>query len=85
MSTAATGSRRSAVPVLVLGAGAVYGAFRIVMAMTTSDTSALPVWGGVTVGVASQILGHSSNILQKRYGHLETTALQEAAMSVLGK
>mgnify|MGYP003348849856 CR=1 FL=1 len=35
---------------LVLGAGAVYGAFRIAMAMTTSDTSALPVWGGVTVG-----------------------------------
>ena len=41
--------------------------------------------GGVTVGVASQILGHSSNILQRRYGHLETTALQQAALSVLGK
>jgi len=40
--------------------------------------------GGVTIGVASQILGHSSAILQKRYGHLETGALQEAAMSVLG-
>ncbi len=41
--------------------------------------------GGVTVGVASQILGHSSNILQRRYGHLETTTLQRAALSVLGK
>jgi integrase len=41
--------------------------------------------GGVTIGVASQILGHSSNILQKRYGHLETGALQDAALSVLGK
>ena len=41
--------------------------------------------GGVTVGVASQILGHSSNILQRRYGHLETGALQDAALSVLGK
>jgi site-specific recombinase XerD len=41
--------------------------------------------GGVTVGVASQILGHSSNILQKRYGHLETGALQDAALSVLGE
>ena len=41
--------------------------------------------GGVTVGVASQILGHSSNILQRRYGHLETATLQEAAMSVIGK
>jgi hypothetical protein len=40
--------------------------------------------GGVTIGVASQILGHSSNILQKRYGHLETGALQDAALSVLG-
>ena len=41
--------------------------------------------GGVTVGVASQILGHSSNILQRRYGHLETATLQQAALSVLGK
>lgn len=41
--------------------------------------------GGVTVGVASQILGHSSNILQRRYGHLETSALQQAALSVLGR
>lgn len=41
--------------------------------------------GGITVGVASQILGHSSNILQKRYGHLETSALRSAAMSVLGE
>jgi len=41
--------------------------------------------GGVTIGVASQILGHSSNILQKRYGHLETGVLQDAALSVLGE
>jgi integrase len=40
--------------------------------------------GGVTLGVATQIMGHSSNILQKRYGHLETGALQSAALSVLG-
>jgi integrase len=39
--------------------------------------------GGVTAAVAAQILGHSSNILQKRYGHLETQVLQEAALSTL--
>ena len=39
--------------------------------------------GHVTIGVATQILGHSSNILQKRYGHLETKALQAAALSTL--
>ena len=39
--------------------------------------------GRVTIAVATQILGHSSNILQKRYGHLETQTLQEAALSTL--
>ncbi|MGQ0582785.1 MAG: tyrosine-type recombinase/integrase [Reyranella sp.] len=39
--------------------------------------------GQITIAVATQILGHSSNILQKRYGHLETKALQEAALSTL--
>lgn len=33
---------------------------------------------GVTVAVAAQVLGHSSNILQSRYGHLETGHLREA-------
>jgi integrase len=33
---------------------------------------------GVTVGQASQILGHSSQILMRRYGHLETEALAAA-------
>jgi integrase len=33
---------------------------------------------GVTIGVAAQVLGHSSLILQRRYGHLETDALQAA-------
>jgi integrase len=41
--------------------------------------------GGITVGVASQILGHSSSILQRRYGHLETATLKQAALSVLGR
>jgi integrase len=39
--------------------------------------------GRVTIAVASQVLGHSSTILQTRYGHLETAALQDAALSVL--
>jgi integrase len=39
--------------------------------------------GGVTIGVASQVLGHSSTVLQARYGHLETEALRDAALSVL--
>lgn len=33
---------------------------------------------GVTVAVAAQVLGHSSNILQTRYGHLETAHLEAA-------
>lgn len=38
----------------------------------------------VTIPVATQIMGHSSNILMKKYGHLETGALQDAAMAALG-
>jgi len=33
---------------------------------------------GVTIAVASQVLGHSSLILNRRYGHLETGALRAA-------
>lgn len=33
---------------------------------------------GVTVGVASKVLGHSSLILARRYGHLENATLREA-------
>ena len=33
---------------------------------------------GNTVGVAAQILGHSPEILARRYGHLETEALRQA-------
>lgn len=33
---------------------------------------------GITIGVASQVLGHSSLILQRRYGHLETMTTQHA-------
>jgi site-specific recombinase XerD len=33
---------------------------------------------GVTLAVASQVLGHSSLVLQRRYGHLETGALRAA-------
>lgn len=33
---------------------------------------------GNTVAVAAQVLGHSSLILQRRYGHLETGALRQA-------
>ncbi len=33
---------------------------------------------GVTLAVASQVLGHSSLILQRRYGHLESRTLREA-------
>lgn len=33
---------------------------------------------GVTIGVASQALGHSSLILQRRYGHLETHTTKSA-------
>lgn len=33
---------------------------------------------GVTIGVASQALGHSSLILQRRYGHLETDTTKRA-------
>lgn len=33
---------------------------------------------GTTLGVAAQVLGHSSLILQRRYGHLESAALREA-------
>lgn len=33
---------------------------------------------GVTLAVASQVLGHSSLILQRRYGHLESKTLREA-------
>lgn len=33
---------------------------------------------GTTVAVAAQVLGHSSLILQRRYGHLETATLRKA-------
>lgn len=33
---------------------------------------------GVTLGVAAQVLGHSSQVLSRRYGHLETGALRQA-------
>ncbi len=33
---------------------------------------------GVTLAVAAQVLGHSSQILSRRYGHLETAALRQA-------
>lgn len=33
---------------------------------------------GTTIGVAAQVLGHSSLILQRRYGHLENAALRAA-------
>lgn len=33
---------------------------------------------GVTLAVAAQVLGHSSQILSRRYGHLETAALRSA-------
>ncbi|HEY3597201.1 MAG TPA: tyrosine-type recombinase/integrase [Paraburkholderia sp.] len=33
---------------------------------------------GTTLAVASQVLGHSSLILQRRYGHLESKTLREA-------
>lgn len=34
---------------------------------------------GTTIGVAAQVLGHSSLILQRRYGHLENRTLRAAA------
>jgi integrase len=33
---------------------------------------------GVTLGVAAQVLGHSPQVLSRRYGHLETAALRQA-------
>jgi integrase len=33
---------------------------------------------GVTLGVAAQVLGHSTLVLTRRYGHLETGALRQA-------
>jgi integrase len=33
---------------------------------------------GNTIAVAAQVLGHSSNVLQRRYGHLETAHLKQA-------
>jgi integrase len=33
---------------------------------------------GVTIGVAAQVLGHSPQVLARRYGHLETGALRQA-------
>jgi integrase len=33
---------------------------------------------GVTLGVAAQVLGHSPQVLARRYGHLETAALRQA-------
>ena len=33
---------------------------------------------GVTLGVAAQVLGHSPQVLARRYGHLETKALRAA-------
>ena len=34
---------------------------------------------GNTLAVAAQVLGHSSQVLQRRYGHLETAHLKQAA------
>jgi integrase len=36
---------------------------------------------GATLGVASQVLGHSSLILHRRYGHLEAESLRNAQES----
>ena len=33
---------------------------------------------GVTLGVAAQVLGHSTQVLERRYGHLETETLRQA-------
>ena len=33
---------------------------------------------GVTLGVAAQVLGHSPQVLARRYGHLETATLRKA-------
>jgi integrase len=33
---------------------------------------------GVTLGVAAQVLGHSPQVLARRYGHLETATLRQA-------
>lgn len=33
---------------------------------------------GATLGVAAQVLGHSPQVLARRYGHLETAALRKA-------
>jgi integrase len=33
---------------------------------------------GVTIGVAAQVLGHSPQVLARRYGHLETATLRAA-------
>jgi len=51
-----SGSKPSALPVLVLGAGAAYGAFRLAMALTTSDTAQTQLWGGITGVVLLAIL-----------------------------
>jgi integrase len=39
---------------------------------------------GVTLGVAAQVLGHSPQVLARRYGHLETGALRAAQMQRWG-
>ncbi len=39
---------------------------------------------GSTIAVAAQVLGHSSLILQRRYGHLETAHLRAAASASWG-
>jgi site-specific recombinase XerD len=36
---------------------------------------------GATLGVASQVMGHSSLIMHRRYGHLETQSLRAAQES----
>lgn len=39
---------------------------------------------GATLGVAAQVLGHSSQVLARRYGHLETAALKQAQLTAWG-
>jgi integrase len=39
---------------------------------------------GVTLGVAAQVLGHSPQVLARRYGHLETGALRKAQEQAWG-
>ena len=56
MAAGTSGSKPSALPVLVLGAGAAFGAFKLAMALTTSDTAQTQLWGGITGAVLLAIL-----------------------------